>query len=28
MPGYEVTPRVAFAWREQEFPRSATRYVF
>jgi PPOX class probable F420-dependent enzyme len=28
MPGYELVPRVAFAWREREFPRSATRYVF
>jgi hypothetical protein len=28
MPVHELTPRVGFAWREEEFPRSATRYVF
>ena len=24
---WAVTPRVALAWREQDFPRSATRWV-
>jgi hypothetical protein len=25
---FRLRPRVAYAWREQDYPRTATRFVF